>query len=213
MNGIFAADSGLMRFLSRVADLMILNVVFIVTSLPIVTLGASLTALSFVSLRIVDGTDRSVLGEYFTSFRSNFRQASVLWLILVLLGAVLAGWYVVVTELVDPSILQFVLLAVWFVLCFAFAMAALYVFPYLAKFEGSIAAILRNARLMAAKHPLAPMAVIVVTGLALTITIFIPQLAGYGLLWLLIGFSGIAFLGAVLYARVFDIYARAAPPQ
>jgi hypothetical protein len=63
MSSIFAPDSALMRFLTRIADLMILNVLFIVTSLPIVTLGASLTALNFVALRIASDTDRTIVGD------------------------------------------------------------------------------------------------------------------------------------------------------
>ena len=57
MNRIFGLDSGLMRFLTVVANLAILNVLFIVCSLPVVTLGASLTALNYVVLQIIRQED------------------------------------------------------------------------------------------------------------------------------------------------------------
>ncbi|GAA2972258.1 putative membrane protein YesL [Microbacterium terrae] len=207
MNAIFAPDSALMRVLTRIADLAILNILFIVTSLPIVTLGASLTALNSVALRIAAGSDRTITGDYFRSFRRNFRQATLLFGILVLLVAVLAGWWIVVTVLVTEPVLRFILLAVWFVLTFMFTMAALYVFPYLATFEGTIREVLRTARLMSLRHPLPPLTVIALTALLAVVSIFSPQATGYGLLWLAIGFAGIAFLGAVVFIRVFNRYA------
>ncbi|MBW9092095.1 DUF624 domain-containing protein [Microbacterium jejuense] len=207
MAGIFAPDSTLMRFLTRIADLMILNVLFLVSSIPLVTLPASLTALSFVSLRIASDTDRTITGDFVRSFRQNFRQATVLGLLVAAAGAGLTAWYVVVTQLVTDGIARFVLLAAWFVLVFVALMWALYVFPYLAKFEGTTREVLRNARLMSFRHPLAPLTVIVLSVLAAVVTIFSPQATGYGLLWLLIGFAAIAYLGALLFARVFERYA------
>src|SRR6186713_2929925 len=88
MSGFFAPDSAAMRFLTRIADLMILNLLFIATSIPIVTLGASVTALNFTAMRIVRGQCDSVTGDYFGSFRRNFRQATLIGLIFLLLGAV-----------------------------------------------------------------------------------------------------------------------------
>ena len=57
MNRIFGMDSGVMRFLTLVANLAILNVLFIVCSLPVVTLGASLTALNYVALQMIRQED------------------------------------------------------------------------------------------------------------------------------------------------------------
>lgn len=213
MASIFAPDSTLMRFLTRIADLMILNVLFLVTSLAVVTIPASLTALCFVSLRIASDTDRTIVGDYVRSFRQNFRQSTLIGLLIAAVGAALAAWYVVVTQLVSDGILRFVLLAVWYVLVFLAAMWALYVFPYLAKFEGTTREVLRNARLMSFRHPLAPLTVIVLSVLAAVVTIFSPQATGYGLLWLLIGFAAIAFLGALVYSRVFERYAPTPTPS
>jgi uncharacterized membrane protein YesL len=212
MGSIFAADSALMRFLTRIADLMILNALFIVTSLPIVTLGASLTALNFVALRIAGDTDRTIVGDYLRSFRRNFRQATLVGLVVAVVAIALAAWYVVVTELVTAPVAQFALLAVWYVLAFLAAMAALYVFPYLATFEDTTRAVLRNARLLSLRHPLAPLAVLVLILLAVVVTLFSPQATGYGLLWLLIGFAAVAYLGALLFARVFARYASTPVP-
>lgn len=210
MDTLFSPDSALMRGLTRVADAMILNVLFIVTSLPLVTLGASLTALNFTAMRIATGKCNSVSGDYFRSFRGNFRQATVVGVVLGLLAAALAAWYVVVTNLAIEPLAEFLLLALWYVLAFSFATTALFVFPYLASFEGRTRDVFRNARLMSWKHPLTALAALALMGLSATVTVFYPALTGYGLFWLLIGFAGIAVVNGRLFASVFSRYIAAA---
>ena len=215
LNTLFSADSDLMRGLTKVADVMILNFLFIATSLPIVTLGASLTALNFTAMRIGTGECVSVSTDYFRSFRRNFRQATVLGLILAGLIAVLAAWYVVITTFEIGALAEFVLLAIWYVLAFNLAIMSLFLFPYLASFEGRTREVFRNARLMSWKHPATSLAMLAVISLAVAVTLFYPQMAAYGLLWLGIGFAGIATLNGLLLTRVFGKYiaAASAPPQ
>lgn len=212
-SSILAPDSALMRFLTRIADLMILNILFIVTSIPVVTIGASLTALNFTAMRIATDTDRTIVGDYLRSFRDDFKQSTLLALILAVVAGALAAWYLIVTTAELPAIAVIVLLAIWYLLAFMFTMTALYVFPYLARFEGGTGEVLRNARLMSIRHPLAPLTVIALTALCVVVTIHYPQATVWGLLWLMIGFAGIAFLGGAVFARVFEKYASAPAPD
>lgn len=209
MDSLFSADSALMRGLTRLADVIILNLLFIATSIPVVTLGASLTALNFTAMRIGTGECNSVTGDYFRSFRRNFRQATVIGLVLALLIGVLAAWYVVVTNLAFGAMIELVLLAIWYVLAFTLAAAALFAFPYLANFEGRTRDVLRNARLLSWKHPLTALAALALIALCVTITVFYPQVTGYGLFWLLVGFAGIAVVNGFLFTRIFSKYIAA----
>ena len=209
MDTLFSPDSTLMRTLTRIADTMILNFFFIVTSLPVITLGASLTALNFTAMRIATGRCNSVSGDYFRSFRANFRQATVIGLLLVLLGMVLAAWYVVVTNLAIPPLAELLLLAVWYGLALTFAVMTVFVFPYLASFEGTTRQVLRNAWLMSWRHLLTSLGALALVALAAGVTVFVPEVTGYGLGWLLIGFAGIAVANGFLFSRVFDRYIAA----
>ncbi|WP_421761312.1 DUF624 domain-containing protein [Devosia sp.] len=205
MDNLFSADSALMRGLTVVADVMILNLVFIVTSLPVVTLGASLTALNFTAMRIAKGQCNSVTGDYFRSFRQNFRQATLVGLVLALLGLVLAAWYSVITNLMSGAA-EFALLAIWYILVFILATTALFAFPYLASFEGRTREVLRNALLLSGKHLLTSLLALALIALSLGVTIFFPHVTGYGIGWLAIGFAGIATINGILFARVFRTY-------
>ena len=207
MSGFFAPDSAAMRFLTRIADLMILNVVFIATSIPIVTIGAALTGLNFTAMRLARGQSDSTTGDYFRSFRRNFRQATLIWLLVLLMAAVLGAWYLVVATFVTEPVIEFLVLAIWYLVAFVLALNVLWVFPYLANFEGTIREVLRNARLLSGKHVLTSVSVFAVIALSVIVSIFYPQVTAYGLLWLVIGFSGLAFLAGILFIRVFDKYA------
>lgn len=211
MADIFTADSALMRALGKVADVVVLNLVFIVTSLPIVTLGASSTALHYTAMRIVRGRCESVTGDYLRAFRENLRRGSVLMLVLLGLAGVLAAWYVVVTGFVVSPTAQLVLLAGWFVLSLQLVLTSLFAFAYLATFDDVTPRVLRNSCLMAWRHPLATLTIAVITALPVVISIYYPRMSLYGLLWFAFGFAAIAVIDAMVLTRVFDTYIPTAP--
>jgi len=205
--GVFEAGSPLLRFLNRVADLMILNLLFLATSLPIVTLGASLTALSGTAMRIARGESESTSGDYLRALRRDLRQGTVLGLVVAGLVLVLAAWWVVVSGLNVPDLVRLVLYVVCGILAFRLTLVALYAFPYLATFDDDLRTVLRNARKMSVRHPFASLALLAVTGLPVLVTVFYPKVTVYGLLWFLIGFAGVAFLGGIVLTGVFATYA------
>jgi uncharacterized membrane protein YesL len=204
---VFDAGSPLMRILTGVADLMILNLLFLATSLPVVTLGGSLTALSGTAMRIARGTSESTSGDYLRALRQNLRQGTLLGLILAGLGLVLCAWWVVLNGLDVPVLVRLVGYALCCVLAFRLTLVALYAFFYLATFDDNLRTALRNARKMSIRHPFASLALLTVTGLPILVTVFYPKVTVYGLLWLLFGFAGVAFLGGIVLTRVFAIYA------
>ena len=80
MKSLFNLDNPFMQFLSRVADLMLLNVMLILLSLPVFTAGAALAALHRVCQNMVFETDSGVFRPFLRAFRDNFRQATLVWL-------------------------------------------------------------------------------------------------------------------------------------
>ena len=102
MGGFFSLDSKFMQVMSRVADLIILNVIYLVTCLPVVTIGAASTALYTVCFRLGTAREGSLVKGYFRAFRDEFRQATLIWLFLLLnAGTLLAS----VLMLLGPSFL------------------------------------------------------------------------------------------------------------
>lgn len=78
MRGLFNPDSWFMRYGAKLWDIMWLNVLVIVCSLPVITLGASLTAMHYVLLKIVRDEESGITKAFFKSFAQNFKQATVM---------------------------------------------------------------------------------------------------------------------------------------
>ncbi len=146
MNKLFSLDSPVMRFLSRMADIMILNILVLITCIPIITIGASLTAMHYVLIKMVRDEESYIVKMYFKSFKENFLQATVLWIIVALLGAVFVGdYFVFVKSGKEFSIAFMIAVLTLFVL---FLMTTMYVFPLQSRFYNTVGRTLKNSFLM-----------------------------------------------------------------
>ena len=89
MNRLFDLDNPVMRFLGKLFDLMYLNLLFLLCSIPIVTIGASLTAMYSVALKMVKNEETYIGKDFFKSFRMNFKQGTIIWILFLLIGWVM----------------------------------------------------------------------------------------------------------------------------
>ena len=83
MNNFFNPDNPVTVVLTRLFDLILLNICFVITTIPVFTAGASLTAMYSVTLRMADGEWGYTAKHYFDAFRREFRQVTMLWLLVV----------------------------------------------------------------------------------------------------------------------------------
>lgn len=199
-------DSPLMRFLTKIADLMVLNILFCVTSIPLITIGASWTALYSVTLKMVRDEEGSVSRSYFRSFRQNFRQATLLWLgVLVVLALLVLDIRVLngMAEGTAPGLLRVGVE----ILALLGIMVLQYLFPSLARFEASLADTLKNACMMALAHlPKTALMTAAAVG-AVWITLINNTTIAVGLMvWPLIGFALMAFGNSGILRKIFDNY-------
>ena len=88
MRNFFNIDNPFFRFLSQMADLMILNFLFILCSLPFFTAGASLCALFYVLFKMRENEEGYIARSFFKAFKENFKKGTVIWLIMLLLGLI-----------------------------------------------------------------------------------------------------------------------------
>ena len=87
---IFSAENPVFRFISRIGDMFMLSFFWLITSLPVITLGASTTAAYDCAFKILRARDTNVFKDFFKSFKNNFKQATALWGIMLPIGAVIA---------------------------------------------------------------------------------------------------------------------------
>ncbi len=145
---LFKPDSEVMEFLGKVTDLIILNLLCLVCSLPIVTMGAAYTAKFYTSMKIARGEEPSAVKSYFKSFRDNFKQITGVWLVVLLVVAVLAlDWYNMLygRGMTMPFALKVVLAIITFVVW-----SAVYcMFPFMARFKVSSLELIKASVVMA----------------------------------------------------------------
>lgn len=196
---IFQADSPLMEGLSKITDLVILNLVVLVCCIPVVTAGAAITGMHYVLLKMVRDEEGYILRSYFKSFRENFLQATGMWLIFLAVG-IAFGLDLRLTgpeaSLQLPAVFRCLLIAVG---VYVFAIY-LYAFPLLARFQNTVFGTLRNAAVFAVAWLPRTIgmaaAAIVLPAAFLLIRPILPLLV-------LVGMTGPGYICALLYSPAF----------
>lgn len=198
MGKLFDLDSPVMTFLSKMADLIILNFVTIICCLPVITIGASVTAMHYVALKIVRNEECYILRAFFKSFKQNFKQATLMWLImLVFIVIYILDFFVLRFSTVTlPDWVRVLLLAVGVVAVFA----TMHAFPLLAKFENTIGRTFKNSLLVGVMILPKTVLMMVMSIVPLAIAIYFPAAMPIVIMF---GVSGPALFDAWLYNKTF----------
>ena len=89
MNNLLNLDGPVMRLINKIVYSVYLNILWFICCIPIVTIGASTTALFYVTLKIAKNEEGNLTKAFFHSFKENLKQGTVIWLILLCLGIIL----------------------------------------------------------------------------------------------------------------------------
>ena len=188
--------------MEKVGDLLLLNLMFVLSSLPVVTVGAAAAAMHYVLRRLKAG-EGTVIRDFIHAFRQNFRQATFLFLGF-LLGAALiglnlwlsSGW----TGPVYWTVTVCLLIGGYFLLVWASV-----VFPFLARFDNTTWKIAKNAAVLAFVCPLRGFAAAVINVIPVAFAVLLPDL--FSIAWVLWAFFFCAASGWLvqrIFAPVFD---------
>ncbi len=184
----FSSDSIPTMLLSKIGDILILHFAFLICSLPLVTVGASMSATSYVGMKMASGMDGFVLSNFWKAFRENFKRSTLYWLLCVVAGVAISSSYRY--WMAFGGMLGMVLGCVAVVLAILLGMTMLYVFAVQAKFSNTMAATIKNAFLMSVRH--------------LHITVLMVLCLAF-CLYLAVNFSIMQALGAVTGAGVLGL--------
>ncbi len=146
MGKLFDLDSPFMRFLSRLADLMILNILVLILSIPVITIGAALTAMHYVLIKMVRNEETYITKMFFKSFKENFLQSTIEWIIIMAVFGVFAADYFIFVRSGQEfsTVFMIAILAVSVLVM----MSIMYVFPLQARFYNTIGKTFKNSVLI-----------------------------------------------------------------
>lgn len=184
MRGLLSPDNPVMRFITRIVYSVYLNILWFVCCIPIVTAGASTTALFYVTLKMVKNEEGNITSQFFRAFRENFKFSTKVWLIMLALGIVLGVDGFVLYHMRFENWFWAILTAVFLVVIVAYLIIAMYIFPLMARFSNTVRMMFINAIMIGMRFLLctALMAVIYFVMAFIVINIFTPAIVfGEGL--------------------------------
>lgn len=195
---LFDLDNPFFRFVSKLVDAVCLNIFWLVFSIPLVTIGASTTAMYSVTMKMARDREGYLFRGFWKSFKENFKQATILWMIVLILGAILGMdiyyFYHSTSEYAKFGVAAMIVLAS-LVLC-----TAAYIFPLQAQFENSVKQTIKNAFIMCVRHlPWTVLLILIYAAVAvcLYVTAFLSGTFIFGLA---------AFVTSFIYNKVFSRY-------
>lgn len=198
-----ASQSRLVRGLDVFGNVFVLNILFVVCCIPVVTIGASLTALYSVMLRMARKEEGTAVHGFFHAFKANFKQATIAWLIVLV--AFVAIWGEVVYIMNFDGVMASVYTILVVVEAIVLLLTLPFLFPLIARFDNTIWNTFRNAFLLSVSNLGSWLKVFLAWFAPLFISFyyeFIILSTWY--LWLLILFGLIAYGTSFTLRKVFD---------
>jgi len=196
MGGLFNMDGPFYKLGTLIFDMLLLNLIWLIFSLPVFTIGASTTALFYVCGKRVNSEDGYLFKDFWKSFKMNFKQSTIVWLIIMVVGFILYIDFKSINLMEGLNKYFFVLLLV---VGFETFITIIYIFPVLSKFYIKTSNLIRTSFFMANKHLLTTISCI----LLIFLDVFLVIKVSFFMLFM---FSAYAYSASFLFKRVFDKY-------
>lgn len=199
-------DNMFIRMLSRLGDAMLLSVLFTICSIPIFTIGASVTALYYTAMKGIKLDGGYVFRYFMKSFKENFKKSTIMWL-LFMLAFIIFGvdtWFWSKQFTPGAFTLANVLLVLSIVLLALTFFMMTYAFPLQAKFENPIKVQLRNAFLLSVKYFPTTLLIALITAVIVWTFYYQPAISIVG--YFMVGFGAVGYLFAYFMLKCFKPY-------
>lgn len=203
MNSLFNPDNPFMRFLARVGELIILNFLFLLCCIPVITAGAAAAALQKACQVILFDEDDAVTRVFFRAFRENFKQATIAWLVILffLVGTVcdyllIASFFTGGTAMLFNAVITALLILVLGI--------ASHLFPLMVRYENRLMEHVKNAVILSIIKLPRTLGMVVLNILPVIVAFFSMQvLMSTMVFWLVIGFAFAGYMCATLMRPIF----------
>lgn len=205
MNRWLGPEGRLQNVFEWVRNTAILNVCFVLSCIPLITIGAALTALSSMNLRLLRHEEGHIFKGYWRAFRDNFAQSTKIWLFMLVIGL----WFVVDFWALNQisGNLSFALKIILGALSIVYVAVLHYVFAYNARFNDSMWNCLKNSLILSGTNLLHTFSLMCITFLALFISLYSEALFLRAIfIWAVLGFAAVSLLHCYLLSRIFARY-------
>ena len=186
-------------FLNTLCNFIVLNLIFLISCLPIITIGTALSSLYCVTLKEARGENGYLVRHYLKNFKHNLKQGICAFLVLFLaFAALLFGFFFWYSFDTLPSM---IVTALIFVGAIAWFLIFTYTFPLIARFENSTLQTLKNAFLLALSNLKYTLALLLVDAFAFFTCLYFPPAR---LFMVFVGFAFIAYCHSFILKHIFE---------
>ncbi|MCR5210637.1 MAG: DUF624 domain-containing protein [Lachnospiraceae bacterium] len=205
MKSIFESNSPFIRFLNFLADLIVVNILFVITSIPVITAGAAVCSAYSVLLKRIRREDPPVVKTFFKTFKSEFKRSTLIWLVLMIITVFLSADLYIIYFILGEEYrwLQFPVLIVLYI----FLSIALYIYPLLATYETGVKALLKNCVLISFGN--LPTTIFFTFIILLIMKVAVSSnkaMIATGSIFLFMGFAALFYFFSVFLIRIFQKY-------
>lgn len=205
MKSLFSLDNPLMQILTRVCDLMIINLLFLISCIPVFTIGAAICGMTKVCQAIVMGDERGIWKLYVSGFKDNFKQSTIVWLFTLLVGASLVCYWLIVVNFCRGA-LATVLLILMVVLAVIALSHVVYLFPLIARYENTLREHAKNAGILAITRLLLTPVLILFTVVFFILPFISLQAYLQTLIfWVIGGFAFLSYMANLMLKPIYQI--------
>lgn len=196
-------ENPVISFLNKMTDLLLLNFLFLICCIPVVTIGPAITAMYYVNLRSIRYGDGYVVRTFFRAFKQSFGQSLAAWMMTMAVAA-LFFFDIRFWQQNDFGMISTVMSAVSVCIAFLCGIIVLWLFPLIAKTSNKFSVHIKNAAAMAVGH-FFPYTLACVVILGLVFYMAYTSLAA-DVIMLVIGFSLLSYILSFFIYKVFAKY-------
>ena len=203
MSSMFKGDTPFYQVLTKLFDVILLNALFVICCIPVVTIGSSMTALYYMTMKMIKDEEPGIIKGFFRAFKENFKQSFPMTLLLLLMAVILGGDLYILGNSESPY--NTILFGGGVVLLMIVAAIASYAFPMLARFENTVKNTLTNAAKLALAYlPYTAIFLLVNVGPIVWFILSPETFSHVFKIWICIGIGGGAYLNSIFLLRIFE---------
>lgn len=203
---IFSSDGWFSRIFGTIGDIIIVNFLFIICSIPIVTMGASMSAMYYTLLKKQrTGEYGGIVKTFFKGFKDNFKQSTIAWILFLLVSFIFSMDFNLFGKggPQENSAMYYTCVVLFILTCFI----AIYLFPVICAFENTLKNLILQAIFFAAKNFIFTILIMILYTLPIYFLLANPQVFMVGIFILIVcGFGLIAYLASFMFNKAFSPY-------
>lgn len=195
-------DSILISLLTKISKLLVINIMWLLCSLPLFTIGASTTAMYAVTMAMAENRGGNVVVAFLRAFRDNFRDGTKVFGLMAVVGAVLLmDCYVLLTYEFPGGMIA---TPVTVLLLIIFAMVWTLAFPITARYKNTARKIIKSAFQLCTQNFYKTLFMVLFGLLPVFLLLLSPELfVDLSIYWVLLGFAVAAYIDSLIILRIF----------